>query len=150
MLFRSDVFKHALDGPRPQNWFSVASTFELVCTFAVALLAASPFWSRRDGLKAAIVTAAALAPLLLGFIGWDSNRWIFLALCSGTILTVLLADRIPVRLLGAVLTTYAAFGIVGFLVYFDDHQPRRLTPWPRLIPFVQSDFPSQFGKIPPQ
>jgi hypothetical protein len=78
------------------------------------------------------VSFACVAPLLLGFFGWDADRWMFLSIfssvsCSG----------------GAALPA-----VGGYLIYFDKITPRPLLPLSRPLAFFTQDLP-QLTQIPP-
>lgn len=93
---------------------------------------------RAQRLLFGVATASACAaPLLLGLLGWDVFRWIFLSLASATGTAVLLANRLPpghrgrrigVGGLAVVLLLFVvlACGFGVDFVYFDFYRPR---PW---------------------
>ena len=69
-----DVFRHKLTGPQPQNYFTVTDWYRLATVVAIALLTAAAF-RRKSVFSAACVLVACLAPLAMGFLGWDTSRF---------------------------------------------------------------------------
>ena len=144
-----DVYRHRLTGPEMQLYFVRASWWQLTVAGTVAVLTAGAF-VRRDPIAAAAVLLACLAPLALGFVGWDQHRWVFVSLCSSFLVLVRFGGARSTIVTVAVSAVLAVFLVAGHLVYFDDHQPRPLLPYPDLLGFLLRDLPGLLGKIPAQ
>jgi hypothetical protein len=144
-----DVFRHKLTGPRPQNYFAVTDWYRLATVVAIALLTAVAFVGRNVA-AAACVLAACLAPLLMGFLAWDTSRFTFLSLGASFFVLVMFRDAASAAVSWAVSALLLAFALFGYFVYFDDYQPRPLLPYPRLVGFLTNDLPAEIRKTPQQ
>jgi hypothetical protein len=142
-----DVYRHRLTGPELQLYFVSASWWQLTVAGTVAVLTASAF-VRRDPIAAGAVVLACLAPLALGFLGWDQHRWVFVSLCSSFLVLVRFGGAQSAAVTAAVSAVLAVFLIVGHLVYFDDYQPRPLLPFPDLPGFLLHGLPEELARIP--
>jgi hypothetical protein len=144
-----DVFRHKLTGPRPQNYFAVTDWYRLATVIAIALLTAAAF-VRKSAFSAACVLVACLAPLAMGFLGWDTSRFTFLSLSASFFVLIMFKDAASIVVSVAVSVLLLAFALFGYLVYFDDYQPRPLLPYPRLVWFLTNDLPAEIRKTPQQ
>jgi hypothetical protein len=144
-----DVFRHKLTGPKPQNYFAVTDWYRLATVIAIALLTAAAF-VRQSIVAAACVLAACLAPLLMGFLGWDTSRFTFLSLSASLFVLILFKDAASVVVSAAVSALLLGFALFGYFVYFDDYQPRPLLPYPKLVGFLTNDLPAEIRKMPQQ
>jgi len=144
-----DVFRHELTGPKPQNYFAVTDWYHLATVIAIALLAATAF-VRKSVFSAVCVLVACLAPLAMGFLGWDTSRFIFLSLSASFFVLIMFKDAASMAVSWAVSALLLAFALFGYFVYFDDYQPRPLLPYPRLVGFLTNDLPAEIRKTPQQ
>jgi hypothetical protein len=144
-----DVFRHKLTGPKPQNYFAVTDWYRLATGIAIALLTAAAF-VRQNVVAAACVLAACLAPLLMGFLAWDTSRFTFLSLSASFFVLILFKDAASMVVSTAVAALLLAFALFGYFVYFDDYQPRPLLPYPKLVGFLTNDLPAEIRKTPQQ
>lgn len=142
-----DVYRHRLIGPELQLYFVRASWWQLAVAGTVAGLTAAAF-VRRDPIAAGAVLVACLAPLALGFVGWDQHRWVFVSLCSSFLVLVRLGGAQSTGIAAAVSAVFAVFLVVGHLVYFDDYQPRPLLPFPDFWDFLVRALPEELARIP--
>jgi hypothetical protein len=143
-----EVFRHALTGPRQQNYFHRAFAYKLAMVLAIAVLAALPFLRARLSWRAVAdglcVLAACAAPLLLGLFGWDTQRWIFLAFGS-SLCALLLFERAgsgwtwwPIAL------CLALFAVRGSFGYFDGLARRSLFDLPAFL----GELPRLVDRVP--
>jgi hypothetical protein len=144
-----DVFRYTLTGPSPQNYFAVTDTYRLATVITIALITAAAF-VHLNVFAAACVLVACLAPLSLGFLGWDTSRFTFLSLSASFFVLVAFKDAASALVAGAVSVLLLAFALFGYFVYFDDYQPRPLLPYPELRTFFTTDLPAEIGKMPEQ
>src|SRR5947208_13684185 len=105
-----DVFRHRLIGPRPQNYFATADWYRLATVIAIAALTAAAF-VRKSALAAACVLAACLAPLLVGFLAWDTSRFTFLSLSASFFVLVMFKDAASAVVSAAVSALLLAFAL---------------------------------------
>src|SRR5262249_38669260 len=144
-----DVFRHRLTGPAPKNYFAGADWYRLATAFALAALAAATFvW--KGAFTALCVLVACLAPLAMGFIGWDTSRFTFLSLSASFFVLIAFKGAASSRLFGLIVALLLAFALFGYFVYFDDYQPRPLLPYPKLVSFIANDLPAEIHKMPQQ
>ena len=144
-----DVFRHKLTGPQPQNYFAVTDWYRLATVVAIALLTAAAF-RRKSVFSAACVLVACLAPLAMGFLGWDTSRFTFLSLSASFFVLIMFKDAASAAVSWAVSALLLAFALFGYFVYFDDYQPRPLLPYPKLVGFLTNDLPAEIRKTPRQ
>jgi hypothetical protein len=143
-----DVFRHRLTGPAPKNYFVISDWYRLTTAFALAAVAATAF--RWKGAFAALcVLVACLAPLVMGFLGWDTSRFTFLSLSASFFVLIAFKGASP-RPFGVDAALLLAFALFGYFVYFDDYQPRPLLPYPKLVGFLANDLPAEIAKFPRQ
>jgi hypothetical protein len=136
-----DVFRHQLTGPAPKNYFAGADWYRLATAFALAAVAAAAFrW--KGAFTALCVLVACLAPLAMGFLGWDTSRFTFLSLSASFFVLVAFRHAASRAIIGAAAALLLAFALFGHFIYFDDYQPRSLWPYPRL--------PAEIVKFPRQ
>ncbi len=144
-----DVFRHQLTGPKPQNYFAVTDWYRLATVIAIAVLTAAAF-VRKSVVTAVCVLAACLAPLLMGFLAWDTSRFTFLSLSASFFVLITFKDAASAVISSAVSALLLAFALFGYFVYFDDYQPRPLLPYPKLVSFLTNDLPAEIRKNPQQ
>ena len=143
-----DVFRHKLTGPKPQNYFAITDWYRLVIALALAVVAGAGF-ARRSAFASTCVLVACLAPLAMGFLGWDTSRFTFLSI-SASFFVLVAFKGASTRLFGFAAVLLLAFALFGYFVYFDDYQPRPLLPYPRLVGFLTNDLPAEIRKLPQQ
>jgi hypothetical protein len=134
------IFRHQLVGPAPKIYFAVTDWYRLVTALALALLAGAAFL-RQSVVAAECVLVACLAPLVMGFLGWDTSRFTFLSMAASFFMLIAFKGASP-RLLGLAGAVLLAFALFGHFIYFDDYQPRSLWPYPKL--------PAEIVKFPRQ
>ena len=144
-----NIFRHRLTGPKPQNYFAVTDWYRLATAVAIAGLTATAF-VRKSLFGVACVLVACLAPLALGFVGWDTSRFTFLSLSASFFVLLAFKDTASTLIFGALAALLLAFALFGYFVYFDDYQPRPLLPYPRLVSFLTNDLPAEIRKMPQQ
>jgi hypothetical protein len=143
------VFRHPLTGAAPGNYFVVADSYRLATAFALGAFAAAAFvW--RGTLPALVVLGACLAPLVMGFFGWDTSRFTFLSISASFFVLVVFRHAASRAIIGGAAAVLLAFAVFGHFIYFDDYQPRPLMPYPRLIGFFATDLPAEIRKMPQQ
>ncbi|MBQ9578514.1 MAG: hypothetical protein IJR28_03160, partial [Ottowia sp.] len=82
------------------GWYGQKDAFRLEgmyleLTLALGCILAAGIWAHgKNRFYAAIILGAALAPLLMGWFGYDVNRWVFLALANTITLFLVFLDRI--------------------------------------------------------
>jgi hypothetical protein len=136
-----DVFRHRLTGPAPKNYFAGADWYRLATAFALAAVAATAFrW--KGAFTALCVLGACLAPLVMGFLGWDTSRFTFLSLAASFFVLVAFRHAASKAVIGAAAALLLAFALFGHFIYFDDYQPRPWWPYPKL--------PAEIAKFPRQ
>jgi hypothetical protein len=144
-----DVFRHRLIGPKPQVYFAVSDWYRLATVTGLAALAAAAFlW--KGALPALCVFVACLAPLAMGFLGWDTSRFTFLSLAASFFVLIAFRHAASRAIIGAAAALLFAFALFGHFVYFDDYQPRPLLPYPKLVGFFANDLPAEIAKFPRQ
>jgi hypothetical protein len=134
------IFRHQLVGPAPKIYFAVTDWYRLVTALALALLAGAAFL-RQSVVAAECVLVACLAPLAMGFLGWDTSRFTFLSMAASFFVLIAFKGASP-RLFGLAAALLLAFALFGHFIYFDDYQPRPLWPYPKL--------PAEIVKFPRQ
>jgi hypothetical protein len=143
------VFRHQLTGPAPKNYFAITDWYRLATALALAGLAAAAFlW--KGAVVALCVLGACLAPLAMGFLGWDTSRFTFLSLAASFFVLVAFRHAASQAIIGAAAALLLAFALLGHFVYFDDYQPRPLLPYPKLVGFFATDLPAETAKFPRQ
>jgi hypothetical protein len=122
-----EVFTNAFVSSRSRLWYEWYHAKILSFTVVVAVLAASTFLGRpwRGTLVDALaVLGACLAPLLLGFLGWDISRWFFLSLSSSVVALIGLRREPPAWAAAGFALLFALFAAFGHLSYFDGARQR--------------------------
>lgn len=92
---------------------------------------------------------AVISPLLLGFIGWDAYRWIFLSFLSAMLLLFFLGTSLTIassRFL-VIFFIFLVFSIHGELRYFDGYHPRKFSA-SGVIQFVRHGFHQELHTVP--
>ena len=142
------VFRHQLIGPAPKIYFAVTDWYRLVTALALALIAGAAF-IRQSVVASECVLVACLAPLVMGFLGWDTSRFTFLSIAASFFVLIAFKGA-PPRLFGLAGAVLLAFALFGHFVYFDDYLPRPLWPYPKLVGFFATDLPAEIVKVPRQ
>ena len=147
-----DVFSNQFTGERAQNYYEWANLPHIVIVLAIASAAAASF-VRRIERRRSLVTAACMfvacaAPLMLGFLGWDTERWLFLSTVSSCLAVTLLA-RAPAIGVGAIAGLLALWTVSGTMHYFDGAVARPVFPLSGPSAFFTHGLPSLIGVIPP-
>lgn len=125
-----DIYRHEFTGKRMRPYFHKRQILDFVLVVSLAGVLALGMWRARRGvdrwLAALAAGAGACSPLLLGLFGWDSDRWIFLAVSMSVYMVHVLRDLLPTRERQVALALLVAFMVFGNLVYFDSFSPRPL------------------------
>jgi hypothetical protein len=131
------------------NHFKLREWREIVGAIVICAVAAAGLLPvmqpERKGWQSAIAGAAMLAPLALGFFGWDVYRWVFLSTCSAVFLVFWFKpdERAALALSSALLL----FSMFAQLHYFFNDVPRALLP-SAIADFVQNELPKFATEIP--
>jgi len=128
-----------LTGSRQQYYFRGSSLNDIWFALVLAAFTGAAF-ARRSVLKAASVAVACSAPLLLGWFGWDTDRWIFLSFLSATVVLVFFRETVDSPSFFVVALVLAIYVPAGYLDYFDGYKPRTFSDL--------SHVPQQFSVIP--
>lgn len=147
-LFRNDFV-----GERMRNYYMPPARYltrSLLLAGCVSVVVAAACYRRSDRwfglLNVLCVLGACLAPLLLGFFGWDVFRWVFLSLLSGLFVLLFVARPSPAPVVLAVAGLLVVFTLVGHLEYFDGAQPRPILSYARFMDFWSAELPQILGK----
>lgn len=147
-LFRNDFV-----GERMRNYYMPPARYltrALLMAACVSVVVAVAFYRRSDRwfgvLNVLCVLGACLAPLLLGFFGWDVFRWVFLSLLSSLFVLLFIGRTTPAPAALTVAGLLVGFALVGHLEYFDGAHPRPILPYPRFVDFWQSELPRIIGQ----
>ena len=98
-----DVFRHTLHGSRLRwqtyynnnlGWWNRGWDAIIFCFLMSATLAYGFYRASGAFFSASIIFVASLSPLLMGFVGWDVNRWIFLSWLNISVLSIALRNGI--------------------------------------------------------
>jgi hypothetical protein len=125
------VFTNEFLGIRMKLYYTFDNIFLILM---IIVLSASVFillnQINQNFLNKFFAVVTILSPLLLGFFGWDTDRWIFLSFSNFFIIAYLIYHRFPGSFIDTKLNTALVFIIfITFfsmpnLKYFDDYQPR--------------------------
>ena len=130
------IYQSQFLGQRAQMYYSVQQL--ILGIFPVVILAAGLVISVRKKLsfswmQSGFILLCCVSPILLGFFGWDTDRWIFLAFAQTIIVWMIAASRMRVtdsgKLMGSPLFLIALI-LVALLLrleYFDNFAPRILS-----------------------
>jgi len=121
--------------------------------FVMSALIGSLFTDKKNSLVCNIlrfvsVICACISPLLLGFIGVDTSRWIFLSFSSCLIMLFLHPGHISVRPLYSIIFVFALFCRFGELEYFDNYSPRSMNQPASIIEFWRHDLGHLLSTVP--
>jgi hypothetical protein len=146
-----DVFSNQFTGERAQNYYERANLPHIVIVLGIASAAAACF-VRRIELRTSLVAAACIfvacaAPLILGFLGWDTERWFFLSTVSSCLAVAWLA-RAPAIGVGAITGLLALWTVFGTMHYFDGVVARPVFPLSGPYAFFTHGLRSSIGVIP--
>ena len=96
-----DVFRHDFTGERFnwRSWYGAPDVWQvegqyIALLLALATILAAGLWQRQERSRAVLIFAAALTPLLMGWFGYDTNRWVFLALANTAVLFCVFLPRL--------------------------------------------------------
>lgn len=147
-----EVFSSELLGDLARNYLGRIGRVPMAVTVLTAFATAAAFIRQDAGLhrllRGAIVFAACLAPLLLGFLAYDVYRWVFLSLCSSfVVLTVFKGARSKV-VFRVVAFIFVLFTLRGYLHYFDWLSARPILPYPHLVGFFRDELPVLLRTMP--
>ena len=150
-----EVFTSTLTSDRMRFWYGPGQhKVSLLVGFVAGLAAvASVRRPLGDGLPAAIaILGACLAPLLLGFVGWDTGRWFFLSLCSSMAVLIGFGCQPRLWVAATFAAAFAVFAAAGHLPYFDDFKARPVWPalWSpsHLLEFFTKELPLVLTTVP--
>lgn len=125
------VFTNEFLGSRMKLYYTFDNIFLILM---IIVLSASVFISlnqiNQNFLNKFFAVVTIMSPLLLGFFGWDTDRWIFLSFSNFFIIAYLIYHRFAGSFIDTKLNTALVFIIfITFfsmpnLKYFDDYQPR--------------------------
>lgn len=142
------VFRHDFAGERMRNYYFPPARYltrALLVAVSVSMVVAASQYRRSEGASnirnVCCVLGACLAPLLLGFFGWDVFRWVFLSLLSSLFVLLFIGKQPSTTAAVTVACLLGVFALVGHLEYFDGDRPRPLLPYPQLIDFWEADVP---------
>ncbi len=142
------VFRNDFVGERMRNYYSPPARYltrAIMVAASVSAVVAAGMFRRSEGpfnlLNVCCVFGACLAPLLLGFFGWDVFRWVFLSLLSSLLVLLFLGRPPPTPAMVTVACLLTVFALAGHLEYFDGARPRPILPYPHLIDFWGTELP---------
>jgi hypothetical protein len=97
-----------------------------------------------------VAMAASLAPLALGFLGWDASRWNFLALSNFALIAFAWLNMYSQRLnllvaVGCLMPFLPLF--YQPLAYFDEVSPRAIAPQV-VVQYLKAEVPEGFFSLP--
>ncbi|MBC2666471.1 hypothetical protein H7F51_13160 [Novosphingobium flavum] len=147
---RFDFWKSVYLQDNTHNFWVITDMPALICAATLALLAGMAAADGQDrrirALNFVACFGAGIAPLLIGFVGWDTSRWIFLSLCSSS--TLLFCARVrPI-------SYYLAYALITFFMlllvpldYFDGYSPRSRAPRSQ-VDFLSRELPRELRQLP--
>lgn len=127
--------------------------FSLSCALAMSVLIGCLFSDGKlrmphNALRFLCVTAACVSPLLLGVIGVDTSRWIFLAFSSALIMIFLHKSTQQTWALYSIIFVFMLFARFGTLEYFDNYAPRAINEPARIVQFWKHEFGQLISTLP--
>ena len=135
------VFREEFTGKRfrPHTYFKgVEVNYAVFCLLLASILSQccttlKKVWS--SVISATLIWLAAASPLIMGFFGWDCNRWIFLSLVNISVLFVLFNRRMNAKWRLAFLVAAFVFFFASTVPLFDMRHYRSLHEF---IPFIKN------------
>ena len=128
------VFANQFVGTRTRLYFSAGEL--LLVILPLLVLASVLAWNIRRKLaltrmKTILVWCCCVSPLLLGFFGWDTSRWIFLAFTQVIAIRLIFASKMQAGGMHVMEVSFLLALIVSGLLlqldYFDGFFPRRFS-----------------------
>ena len=126
------IFMDEITGSRNQIYYTFDSLNQIfLLGFMASLTSLLVYNIGKNLLIAILVFLVAIAPLLLGFFGWDVYRWYFLSLSSLTTIFIVIllhyqaafSDIVSMpRVMVLYIIFYALLISNMYLVYFDKHK----------------------------
>ncbi|WP_040508134.1 hypothetical protein [Leptospira wolffii] len=104
-------------------------------------------FGKKQNLLFCVAILCASLPLSLGFIGWDTSRWIFLSLSASLLVFYLARKYLRGFLFYASVISIVLFSMQVRLRYFDGFEPRKLNPT-AIEAFFKNDFLRIATEIP--
>ncbi|MDC1110383.1 hypothetical protein OAT24_02815 [Gammaproteobacteria bacterium] len=126
-----NVFRNEFLGNRMKFYYTLDNLFIIFLVISLCVIMLFSFdWSDKNTLLKFFFIAPILAPLILGFLGWDTDRWIFLSLTNFTIMANI-AYKKNIELIAKdkmrnylYLIIFIIFFSMPDLHYFDGYKPR--------------------------
>jgi hypothetical protein len=149
-----NIHENTFTGSRAQLYYQKHLILEFCLVVAlgavIAFARSQPATTiRRKLLLFGAGMAACTSPLLLGFLGWDTSRWIFLAFCSSFVMLYLWRASLRPPHYAAVGVIMALFLTFGDLRYFNKYTPRS-SDFQSIADFVGGGFLRQIRTRPSQ
>jgi hypothetical protein len=89
----------------------------------------------------------ALMPLILGFYGTDTNRWLFLSMSGALFLIYLSREFVSPYIWNFLVLAIILWSTIGRLEFFDEYEPR-LNNYSHIASFFKHDFKNLLTSIP--
>jgi len=126
-----NVFRHEFLGNRMKLYYTFDNLFIIFLIIGLSAIMLFSFdWSNKNRLLKFFFIGPILSPLILGFLGWDTDRWIFLSLTNFTIMANI-AYKKNIELIAKdkmrnylYLIIFIIFFSMPDLHYFDGYKPR--------------------------
>ena len=139
-----DVFSNRFIGARSQWYYSAREMWNSCLLIPLWIMAGYMFYLKKNTsfngrFNFLVGLFCAFSPMLLGLFGWDCSRWIFLSIASSFFCFYIAREIISPVLIILIAINMLAFGIFGFLDYFDWFTPR-LSHLEQAIHFLQGGF----------
>lgn len=124
-----EVFLNEFTGNRQRLYFGERDLVNFLLVSPIFALAAYVFSKKARSAPHAIALAcvgagAALSPLLLGFFGWDTSRWIFLSVSSAMFCLYIAREHLTETCVKIASYTLIVFTLFGVFEYFDGYNPK--------------------------
>jgi hypothetical protein len=146
-----EVFSNQFVGPRSQWYYSVREMWNSCLLIPLWAMSGYLFSQNKNRLNNRINFllgfVCASSPMLLGLFGWDCSRWMFLSIASSFCCFYFSKKYISSSLIFIISINVLAFGLFGFLDYFDLYYPR-LSNFAETTKFLQGGFLELLVAIP--
>lgn len=148
-----EIYDNSFVGLRQKNYYSLSIYFEIFISCILAYLVAKSYALNLKNSKKQIVFCsiffACISPIILGFFGWDTSRWVFLSISSCTLMLAIYDKAIRQSVYHKIIFSFLIFTAYGKLEYFDKYTPREIDVKP-VISFIKHGFWDTLTQIPTQ
>ena len=135
-------------------YYNAQLFFSCILVFVLALFVAGLFVQKEHDFDINVlyfcsVFCACMSPMLLGFAGFDSSRWLFMSFSSSLIMFALYQGKMRAIQVYSIIFMLVLFLGFGYLWYFSStHKPRVVNISLSNLEFWKQDLMSFFSKIP--